>query len=124
TKRTARKPGRDCTAQIAMTRARILTPLNHWIRSQPVRRKLALLGIATAVTAAIVASAVLLAHRLYVLRADCITDTLSINRMVAENAIGPVAFQDATAATALLSTLRAKPIIRGAAIDLPDHEDF
>jgi signal transduction histidine kinase len=107
-----------------MTHGGIVAPLRNWIRNQPVRRKLALLGIATAVTAALVASAVLLVHRLHVLRADYLTDTLSINRMIAENAIGPVAFQDATAATALLSTLRAKPIIRGAAIDLPDGSNF
>ena len=66
----------------------------------------------------------LLVHRLYVLRTDTLTDTLSINRIVAENAIGPVAFQDATAATALLSTLHAKKIIRGAIIDLPEKKDF
>ena len=70
-----------------MTPARILAPLNRWIRNQPVRRKLALLGVATAVTAAMVASAVLLAHRLHVLRADYLTDTLSINRLIAENAL-------------------------------------
>jgi len=107
-----------------MTALGLFAPLNSWIRNQPVRRKLALLGIATATTAALVASAVLLAHRLHVLRTDYLADTLSINRIVAENAIGPVAFQDATAATALLSTLHAQPTIRGAVIDLPEKNEF
>jgi signal transduction histidine kinase len=102
-----------------------LAPGFHaWIRNQPVRRKLELFGAATAIAAALVASAVLLAHRLYVLRAEYLTDTLSINRMVAENAIGLVAFQDAASAGTLLSTLRAKPTIRGAVIDLPSKKDF
>ena len=107
-----------------MKRASPVARLGNWIRNEPVRSKLALLGIATASIAALVASAVLLAHKLYVLRADYLADTLSINRIVAENAIGPVAFQDATSATALLSTLRAKPIIRAAVIDLPNKKDF
>jgi signal transduction histidine kinase len=107
-----------------MKRTRLGAQLHKWLRNQPVRRKLALLGIATAITAVSAACAVLLAHGLYVLRADTLTDTLSINWIVAENAIGPVAFQDATAATALLSTLHAKKIIRSAIIDLPQKKDF
>ena len=107
-----------------MNRTSLGAALHQWIRNQPVRRKLALLGVATAITAALAASAVLLAHRLHVLRADYLADTLSINWIVAENAIGPVAFQDETAANALLSTLRAKKIIRGAIIDLPEKNNF
>lgn len=95
-----------------------------WIHNQPLRRKLKLLGLATAITAGLIASVVLLAHRLYVLRNDYLADTLSITRIVAENAVGPVAFQDATAASTVLATLRAKPVIRGATIDLPGKKNF
>jgi signal transduction histidine kinase len=59
-----------------------------------------------------------------VLRSEYLTDTVPINRMVAENAVGLVAFQDAPSSTALLATLRAKPTIRGAVIDLPSKKDF
>lgn len=107
-----------------MTRARATALPGSWIRDQPLRNKLAVLGIGTAITAVLVASVVLLLHRLYNLRADYLADTLSINRIVAENAVGPVAFQDVTAATTLLNTLRAKAVIRGAVIELPDNKNF
>jgi len=107
-----------------MKASRAISRWQRWIHNQPLRRKLKLLGLATAITAGLIASVVLLAHRLYVLRNDYLTDTLSITRIVAENAVGPVAFQDAAAATTVLSTLRAKPAIRGATIDLPGKKNF
>jgi two-component system, NtrC family, sensor kinase len=100
------------------------TRLRNWIRDQPVRRKLELFGMAVAITATLVTSLVLLTNRLVLLRAEYLSDTLAINRMVAENAIGLVAFGDVSSATTLLATLKAKPIIRGAVIDLPEQKNF
>jgi signal transduction histidine kinase len=107
-----------------MSRLPFAPRLRRWVRNQPVRRKLELFGAAVAVTAAIVASIVLLTNRLFLLRANYLTDTLAINRMVADNAIGLVAFQDTASANTLLATIRAKPVIRGAVIDLPGRKNF
>lgn len=98
--------------------------LSDWFSNQPVRRKLAWLALVAALIAAIAASLAILAHHLILLRTSYRADALSISRIVAENAIGPVAFHDEAAATAVLSSLRAKPSIRGAVIDLPNEPNF
>lgn len=88
------------------------------------RTKLRLKSYLIAVVAALVVSAVFAVYRLIALRSDNLADAVAITRMLAENATGPVAFQDATATTAVLASLRAKPSVSGAVVDLPGHPEF
>lgn len=99
-------------------------PLRQWVSRLPLRQKLLLNGNLIAVVAALAVATVVVCHRLAALRASNLADTLAITRIVAENSAGPVAFQDAHAASAVLASLRAKPSVVGAVIDLPGKPNF
>jgi len=90
----------------------------------PLRQKLLLKSNLIAAVAALVVAGVFAGYRLLSLRADQLADALAITRMVAENSAGPAAFHDAAAAATALGSLRAKPSISGAVIDLGNHEDL
>ncbi|HEY3754781.1 MAG TPA: ATP-binding protein [Opitutaceae bacterium] len=98
--------------------------LRRRLGPMPLRRKLQLKAYLIAVVAALVVSAVFAVYRLIALRENDFADAVAITRMLSENATGPIAFQDATATTAVLASLRAKPAVRGAVVDLPDHPNF
>ena len=107
-----------------MTSGRIVRRLRQWLRSKSLRHKLGIITFLAVTCAALAASAALLVFRIFEQRADHAAETLALTQVVAENAIGPVSFQDTTSAVAVLATLRAKPAIRGAVIDLPMQKDF
>ncbi len=107
-----------------MTSGRIVRRLRQWLRSKSLRHKLGIITFLAVTCAALAASAALLVFRIFEQRADHAAETLALTQVVAENAIGPVSFQDPTSAVAVLATLRAKPAIRGAVIDLPMQKDF
>lgn len=90
----------------------------------PLRRKLQLKSHLIAVVAALVVSIVFAIYRVAVLRSGHLKDALAMTRIVAENSTGPVAFQDSTAAAAVLGSLRAKDAVTGAVIDLPNKREF
>lgn len=98
--------------------------LQRWLRDLRLRQKFTLTALVLAVTAAIAASAVLLAFRLHSLRHDQLASTLAVTQIVAENVAGAVAFEDAAAATTTLASLRAQPLVRGAVVSLPGRPDF
>ena len=107
-----------------MISGRIGRRLRQWLGAKSVRHKLGIITILAVTCAALTASAALLAYRVYEQRADYEADTLALTRIVAENANGSVSFLDRAAAEAVLATLRAKPAIRGAVIDIPTHSNF
>ncbi len=98
--------------------------LRQWLRGKSLRQKLGIITFLAVTCAALAASAALLVFRIFEQRADHAAETLALTQVVAENAIGPVSFQDPTSAVAVLTTLRAKPAIRGAVIDLPTRKGF
>ena len=103
----------------------VLPPvLRTWIERLPLRQKLLLKTNVIATIAALVVAGVFAGYRLWALRADHLADALAITRMVAENSAGPAAFHDAAAAAAALGSLRAKPSITGAVIDLGNERDL
>lgn len=103
---------------------RIGQRLRQWLRGKSVRHKLGFITVVTVTCAALTASAALLAHRILEQRVEYEAEALILARIVAENAAGPVSFQDASAAAAVLAPLRAKTAIRGATIDLPNRPNF
>lgn len=103
---------------------RIGPRLRQWLSGKPIRHKFGFITIVAVTCAALAASAALLAYRVYEQRADYMAESLALTRIVAENATGSVSFLDRAAAEAVLATLRAKPAIRGAVIDLPTHPNF
>jgi signal transduction histidine kinase len=107
-----------------MSAAPSLESLRQWVSRLPIRRKLLLEGNLIAVVAALVVATVVACYRLVALRDSNLADTLAITHIVAENSAGPVAFQDSAAATTVLASLRAKPSVVGAVIDLPGKPDF
>lgn len=107
-----------------MISGRIGRRFRQWLRGKSVRHKLGIITILAVTCAALAASAALLIFRIFEQRADHRADALALTRIVAENANGPVSFLDRAAAEAVLATLRAKPAIRGAAIDIPTHPNF
>ena len=107
-----------------MSSPRLVQLFRHWVWRLPLRRKLLLKSNLIAVIAALVVSSVFAVHRLLALRTGHLHDAVAITRMVAENSGGAVAFQDSTAAAAVLASLRAKESVTGAVIDLPHHPDF
>ncbi len=107
-----------------MISGRIGRRMRRWLGGKSVRHKFGFVTIFTVTCAALAAAAALLAYRVYAQRADYESEALALTRIVAENAAGPVSFQDAAAAVAVLTPLRAKPAIRGAVIDLPDRSAF
>jgi signal transduction histidine kinase len=107
-----------------MISGRIGRRLRQWLGAKSLRHKLGVITILAVTCAALAASAALLAFRIFEQRSDHAADTLALNQVVAENAIGAVSFQDATSAESLLATLRAKPSIRGAVIDTPTKRNF
>jgi two-component system NtrC family sensor kinase len=98
--------------------------LNRWLGGKTVRYKLSFITIIAVTFATLAASASLLVYRIFEQRADYQAETIALTRIVAENATGPVSFQDTASAEAVLATLRAKPSIRGAAIDIPGRDNF
>ncbi len=98
--------------------------LRKWLGRKSLRHKLSTITILAVTCAALAASTALLGFRLFQQRADFQAETLALTRIVAENAIGSVSFQDASAAATLLATLRAKPSIHSASIDLPERRNF
>ena len=90
----------------------------------PLRRKLQFNSNLIALVTALVVSVVFVGHRLDALRKDHLDDAIALNRILAENSAGPVAFQDSSAAAAVLASLRAKRSVTGAVIDLPNRHDF
>lgn len=107
-----------------MIPGKILLRLNRWLGGKTVRYKLSFITITAVTCATFAASASLLAYRIFEQRRDYRAETLALTRIVAENALGPVSFQDSAAAESVLTTLRAKPSIRGAAIDIRGKENF
>ncbi|MDP3069160.1 MAG: ATP-binding protein [Opitutaceae bacterium] len=107
-----------------MISGRIGRPLRQWLRGKSVRHKFGFITFFAVTCAALAASAALLAYRIYEQRGDHAAEALALTRIVAENAAGPVSFQDSAAAAAVLAPLRAKPSIRAAAIDLPSRRNF
>ena len=107
-----------------MTPGKIGLRLNQWLGGKTVRYKLSFITIIAVTCATLAASASLLVYRIFEQRADYQAETLALTRIVAENATGPVSFQDTASAEAVLATLRAKPSIRGAVIDIPARDDF
>ncbi len=107
-----------------MISGRIGRRLRQWLGRKSLRHKLGIITILAVTCAALAASAALLVFRIFELRADHAVETLALTQVVAENAIGPVSFQDSSSAVAVLATLRAKPAIRGAVIDLPTQKGF
>ncbi|MBL9188634.1 MAG: HAMP domain-containing protein [Opitutaceae bacterium] len=107
-----------------MISGRIGRGLRHWLRGKPVRHKFGFITVLAVTCAALAASAALLAYRLYEQRGDYEAETIALTRIVAENANGSVSFLDRAAAESVLATLRAKPAIRGAVIDIPTHPNF
>jgi two-component system NtrC family sensor kinase len=95
-----------------------------WLRGKSVRHKLGVITILAVTCAALAASAALLVFRVFEQRSDHRAEAIALTRIVAENANGPVSFLDRAAAEAVLATLRAKPAIRGAVIDIPTHPSF
>ncbi len=107
-----------------MISGRIGRRLRQWLRGKSVRHKFGFITIVAVTCAALAASVSLLVHRVYEQRAHYESEMLALTQILAENATGSVSFQDKAAAEAVLATLRAKPAIRGAAIDLPGRRDF
>jgi len=107
-----------------MIPGKIRLRLHRWLGGKTVRYKLSFITITAVTCATLAASASLLVYRIFEQRRDYRAETLALTRIVAENALGPVSFQDTTAAESMLTTLRAKPSIRGAAIDIPTRENF
>ncbi len=98
--------------------------LNRWLGGKTVRYKLSFITITIVTCATLAASASLLVFRIFEQRADYRDETIALTRIVAENATGPISFQDSSAAESVLATLRSKPSIHGAAIDTPGKENF
>jgi len=107
-----------------MSTGRIGRQLKLWLGGKSVRHKLSFITIFAVTCAALAASAALLAYRIFELRADHEAEVLALTQIVAENATGSVSFQDTSSAESVLATLRAKPAIRGAVIDIPSRENF
>lgn len=98
--------------------------LKEWLSRQTVRHKLGVIAIIVVSCAALAASASLLLYRIFEQRSDYRAETLALTQIVAENATGSVSFQDTSSAESVLATLRAKPSIRGAVIDIPARQNF
>ncbi|RXK52849.1 HAMP domain-containing protein [Oleiharenicola lentus] len=98
--------------------------LREWLGTKSVREKLGFITIAAVTCATLAASATLLVWRLVEQRATHTADTLALTRIVAENATVSVSFQDTGSADSVLETLRSKPNIRGAVIDIPTRLNF
>lgn len=98
--------------------------LRQWLGAKSVRHKLAFITTCAVSCAALAVFAVLLAWRVFELRADTSAETRALTQIVAENAAGSVSFQDTASAESVLATLRAKPHIRGAVIDIPSRTNF
>ena len=107
-----------------MSSGRIGRRLRQWLGGKSVRHKLGIITILAVTCAALAASAALLVFRIFEQRADHAAETLALTQIVAENAIGSVSFQDKASAEAVLATLRAKPSIQGAVIDIPSRQNF
>lgn len=107
-----------------MIPAKIDRGLSRWLGGKTVRQKLSIITIIAVTCAALAASTALLFYRVFEQRADFRAETLALTQIVAENATGPVSFQDTSSAEAVLATLRAKPSIRGASIDIPSRKNF
>ncbi len=98
--------------------------LYRWYGGLRLRQKLSGMALLVAATAAIVASTILLVHRLRALRQDQLADTVALTKILAENLNGVAAFEDQTAANTMLKTLHSKPLVRGAAVDLAEKINF
>ena len=98
--------------------------LKAWLGGKTVRYKLSFITVVAVSCATLAASASLLVYRIFEQRADYKAETIALTRIVAENATGPVSFQDTASAESVLATLRAKPSIRGAVIDIPTKQNF
>ncbi len=98
--------------------------IKHWLGGKTVRRKLNVVTMISVTCAALAASAALLVYRVFEQRTDYEAETLALTQIVAENATGSVSFQDTSSAESVLATLRAKPSIRGAVIDIPSRQNF
>lgn len=98
--------------------------LKQWLGGRMLRHKLSVITILAVTSAALASSAALLVARIFELRASHEAETLALTQIVAENAIGSVSFQDTSSAETVLETLRAKPAIRGAVIDIPSRQNF
>lgn len=98
--------------------------LRRRLAGKTVKHKLGFITLLAVSCAVLAAAAVLLAFRILEQRTERRAETLALAHLVAENAVGPVSFQDRAAAESVLATLRAQPSIRGAVIDLPAQRNF
>jgi signal transduction histidine kinase len=98
--------------------------LKQWLGGKTVRYKLRFITTIAVTCAALAASTSLLVYRIFEQRADYEAETLALTQIVAENATGSVSFQDISSAESVLETLRAKPSIRSAVIDIPSRKNF
>lgn len=107
-----------------MISGRLGRRLRRWLAGKSVRHKLGTITFLAVTVAALAAASVLLVFRLLEQRSEHESETRALTQIVAENATGPVSFQDTSAAEAVLATLRAKPSIRGAVIEIPGRPGF
>jgi len=107
-----------------MIRSFMPSSIRAAIWRMPLRRKLQFKSNLIAVVTALVVSGVFVGHRLVALRTEHLDETIALTRILAENSAGAVAFEDSSAAAVVLASLRAKPSVTGAVIDLPRRHDF
>jgi signal transduction histidine kinase len=98
--------------------------MTNWFMRLPIHRKLvamALLVTAAALTLTTVGVVVLDAWRY---RTEATTETTALAQVIAENLWAAVQFNDSTAATSTLQTVRVRPTIERACLYLPDGSLF
>src|SRR3954467_13472022 len=90
------------------------------LRDIPIQRKLRVVILATCSAALVVACGALFALQFYFFRRDFVRDLAAVAEIISDNSAAALRAHDADAANDILTTLRAKPNITGAAIVLKD----
>jgi signal transduction histidine kinase len=94
--------------------------VNAYIRSLPLRRKVALLIAAASVAGLALAAAAVLLYELTIFRPQLVRDARTQADLIRVNSIAALQFDDRRAAAENLATLRQRPEILGAALFLAD----
>ncbi|HEX2100104.1 MAG TPA: CHASE sensor domain-containing protein, partial [Candidatus Synoicihabitans sp.] len=98
--------------------------ISRWLQNVPIKRKLIAITLGTSMVALPVALGVFLVAQLKLTRDSATQDLSALAEILAANLAGPLAFEDAEAATLVLRTLRARPEVREVRVTTAAGREF
>src|ERR1700676_4019882 len=94
------------------------------IKNMPIRRKVTLVILLTCVTALVMVGLALFAVQVFTFRHEFAANLQSIAEIIKKNSTPALPVNDRAAATEILSSLKTRPDVKYASIDLPDGSTF